>query len=163
MTIEKMGFGENKRLVETDYDYSLIVLGEPQALKRHRTFKRGTFVGNYDPSKADKKDFVVAIQHNAPEIPIDKPLMLAVNFYFGRPNSHYRTGRYAGELKPSAPLRHVKRPDIDNLLKFVADSLNDIFWRDDTLICRVEAQKVYSEKPRTEIYIKILDTLSEFG
>lgn len=139
-------------------DYEFTVLGEPQALKRHRTFRRGNFVGTYDPSKADKKDFVAAIQQNAPPKPIDAPLAITVKFYFSRPKSHYRTGKYAGVLKPNAPIWHTKRPDIDNLLKFIADSLNGVFWRDDTLICQVvKMSKRYSDRPRTEIYIKILD------
>jgi len=144
-------------------DYKLVVLGEPQALKRHRTYTRGRggkplpFPIQVDPSKNDKADFVAAIQRNAPPAPIDSPIAITVKFYFGRPKSHYRTGKYAGELKPNAPTWHIKRPDIDNLLKFIADSLNGVFWRDDTLVCQVlEMSKQYSKIPRTEIYIRIL-------
>ena len=55
------------------------------------------------------------------------------------------------------PLRTTPRsPDIDNLRKLVMDALTDVFWTDDSLVCRGTTTKVYSEKPRTEIYIKIL-------
>lgn len=141
-----------------NYDYELVVLGEPKALKRHRTFRRGDFVGQYDPSKKDKADFVAAVQSNAPAKPIDKPIELVVKFYFGRPKSHYRTGKFAGQQKDNAPLWHTKRPDVDNCLKFIADSFNKVYWRDDTLICRIsEMSKQYSDRPRTEVYIKILN------
>ncbi len=148
----------------TEYNYKLVILGEPKALKRHRDRKpvfRGDGTGytpKYDPSEKDKTNFAKVVQDNAPPVPIDSPIAITAKFYFFRPKSHYRTGKYAGQLKPTAPVWHTKRPDIDNLLKFIADSLNGIFWRDDTLVCQViEMSKQYSDKPRTEIYIKILE------
>ena len=132
----------------------ITVLGDPQALKRHRTFRRGNFVGTYDPSQGVKKDFLSIVQEQAPEKPFDVALKVTMKFYFSRPKNHYRTGKYSGELKPNAPRWHIKRPDIDNLVKFVADALNKVFWRDDSIIAVMEVSKEYSEKPRTEILIE---------
>src|SRR5699024_7947809 len=44
-------------------------------------------------------------------------------FYLPRPKSHYRTGRYVGQLKPSAPTVHITNPDGDKLTRAVFDSL----------------------------------------
>ena len=127
------------------------VLGDPKALKRHRTFRKGNFIGIYDPSKADKQAFLIMVQQNAPPKPFDEPLVMLLDFYFSRPKNHYRSGKFAGQLKPNAPLCHTVRPDLDNLIKFIFDSLLGVFYRDDTLIYRVRASKHYSENPRTEI------------
>lgn len=51
---------------------------------------------------------------------------------------------------------HLKRPDVDNLLKLVCDALNGVAWKDDSDIASIFAVKGYSEHPRTEIEIKYL-------
>ena len=129
------------------------VLGNPQALKRHRTFKRGNFTGTYDPSKTEKQDFLCKVQEKAPEKPFDCPITVVMYFGFARPKSHYGTGRNASKLKSSAPIGHISRPDIDNLIKFVCDALNGVFWKDDSCICNLSAAKVYDEQPKTKIHI----------
>lgn len=126
-----------------------IVLGSPQALKRHRMFRRGQHLIAVDPSKDDKADFLTMAHQHAPQVPMDCPLALDVRFYFARPKSHYNKKG----LKDTAANWHTARPDIDNLFKFIADSLNGVFWRDDSLICSVVCHKCYDEKPRTEITI----------
>lgn len=134
----------------------LEVLGEPKAQMRHRSVKMGNFIRNYDPSADIKKDFLLTVQNNAPEKPIEGPIELDVVFYFGRPMSHYKTGKNSGMLKDNAPEYHIKRPDSDNACKFLMDSLNGIFWRDDSQICILKAQKKYSDRPRTEVVIETL-------
>ena len=47
----------------------------------------------------------------------------------------------------------TKRPDVDNVIKCVADGLNGIAWRDDSQIVSVLANKFYSTRPRVEIEI----------
>ena len=75
------------------------------------------------------------------------------HFYCPYLKGHYRTGKYAGELKPSAPKYHIVAPDLDNLAKLVLDAMTGIFWRDDSIICDMEIRKIYSESPRIEIGI----------
>ena len=130
------------------------VPGNPVALKRHRTFRRGTFTGQYDPSKGDKADFITIAMQSRPERPLDEPLEVNFVFCFQRPKSHYGSGKNSDKLKPTAPAYHTGKPDADNLVKFVCDSLNGLFWRDDSIICRATAIKMYGEQPRTEITIK---------
>jgi Holliday junction resolvase RusA-like endonuclease len=131
----------------------LTVLGEPKAQARHRHFTRGKFSGTYDPSNEKKKTFAGILQESAPKEPISDIIFLEVVFYMHRPKNHYKTGKNSQFLKDSAPEYHSSRPDIDNLIKFVTDSLIGIYYRDDSLICELRARKVYSEKPRTEITI----------
>lgn len=135
----------------------LTILGEPKAQKRHRHFKRGEFVGVYDPSKKAKEDLLSVIQDQAPDKPYDEPLRVDTYLYFQRPKAHYGTGRNAGKLKPSAPRWHTKKPDKDNVEKKIFDSMSKVFWRDDSIICHGRAIKQYSAKPRIEIVICSID------
>ena len=128
--------------------------GNPNALKRHRHFRRGNFTQTYDPSKGDKADFLSIAMNNRPKKPFNCPLYVLFEFQFQRPQSHYRTGKYADQLKPNAPTWHTKTPDTDNLIKFVCDSLNGIFWKDDSCICQIRAVKFYSNTPSTVIQIR---------
>jgi len=129
------------------------VLGNPQAQKRHRSSSRGKFIHNYDPSAKDKKDFLLQAMPYKPKIPPTSPIYLTVWFCMPRPKSHYGTGKNQGVVKDSAPTWHTARPDIDNLFKLMADSLNGVFWKDDSQICSVIAQKLYRDIPRTVIQI----------
>jgi len=138
----------------------LTVLGEPSAQPRHRHYTMGSgnqlHVQTYDPATKAKETFASILQQDAPETPIDEPMMLEINFFMRRPKGHYGTGKNIGRVKPNAPEWCSTKPDIDNLVKFVQDALNKIFYRDDSLICQIISRKLYSEKPRTEIIIKTL-------
>ena len=134
----------------------LEILGNPKAQARHRHFSRGKFHGTYDPSSTEKDTFASIIQRQAPSEAISDPISLEVVFYMARPKNHYGSGKNSELLKDSAPEYHSGKPDIDNLTKFVMDSMNRIFWRDDGLISVLSAKKVYSERPRTEINIKTI-------
>ena len=132
------------------------VPGNPKALKRHRPRKWG---GNYNPSEGDKADFLAVSREHAPPIPSNGPVQLFVHAYFQRPKSHYRTGKYSGQLKPYMPEVHTYRPDADNILKFVGDALDGVFWRNDSVIFQTEVIKLYSESPRIEIAIVEVSSL----
>jgi Holliday junction resolvase RusA-like endonuclease len=127
--------------------------GDPKAQARPRFFKVGKRVGTYDPDHKNKKDFASIAIENAPEIPLMGAIELIVVFYIKRPKSHFRTGKYKNLLKENAPDYHTKRPDIDNYIKFVMDSLNGLFWGDDSQVAFIHASKMYSREPRTEITI----------
>jgi len=131
----------------------IVVLGEPQAQKRHRHFKRGNFVQTYDPSKEKKQDFLWIAQQKAPAVPIDEPIHLTIGLYFGRPKSHFGTGKNSHVIKAAAPTWHTGKPDIDNIVKFAMDAMNKIFWKDDSIICSLSVKKQYDFNPRIEITI----------
>jgi Holliday junction resolvase RusA-like endonuclease len=48
---------------------------------------------------------------------------------------------------------HLKRPDIDNLTKYVMDMLNGVVYKDDSQIYTLTVNKMYSKRPLTEIFI----------
>ena len=136
------------------FDIQFSVAGKPKALKRHRTFRKGDFTGNYDPSQDDKANFLAIAHQYKPEKPFDEPLYVRFEFCFPRPKSHYRTGKNAHLLRDNAPRFHTSTPDTDNLIKFVCDSLNTVFWVDDKIICITYSEKVYGEQGYIKVAIR---------
>jgi Holliday junction resolvase RusA-like endonuclease len=51
-------------------------------------------------------------------------------------------------------IRPTKKPDIDNVIKIIADSLNGLAYRDDSQIVGIQAEKWYSTEPRVEVEIE---------
>ncbi|MEI3450518.1 MAG: RusA family crossover junction endodeoxyribonuclease [Blautia massiliensis (ex Durand et al. 2017)] len=47
----------------------------------------------------------------------------------------------------------TKKPDMDNVVKIIADSLNQVAYRDDTQIEDCQCRKFYSETLRVEAII----------
>jgi len=94
--------------------------------------------------KGDVKDAALSV---APDTLLSGPLILEVVFVMPRPKAHYRTGRYASELKPSAPEHHINTPDVTKLMRGTEDALKGIIWVDDSLIYKQIGEKVYGERP----------------
>ena len=89
-------------------------------------------------------------------LPRINPLYLNIEFRMKRPKSHYRSGKYSDLIKDQFKnIIHTKKPDIDNLIKFVLDALSgqNGFFLDDNLIESIYAKKIYSDNPKTMILI----------
>ena len=127
--------------------------GDPQSQPRHRHASRGGFVKVYDPAAKDKEAFAAKAILHSPQFPLTGPLRVDLDCFFSYNKSEMGTGRNAGLPKKSAPLYYIKKPDKDNLEKFVFDSLTGMFWHDDNLICAGDTTKAYSLDPRTVISI----------
>ena len=139
------------------------VPGNPKTLKRHRSYttRKGIHV-NVDPNKTDKMDFLAKAIAHKPDEPIEGAVCVRLIAVFPRPKAHYRTGRHANLLKDSAPFWHTSTPDLDNVLKFIGDALNGIFWKDDRTICNVWIAGVYGRTPgiAVEVWTPELDDVS---
>ena len=129
------------------------IYGTPRAQGSKRALPRkdgrGVLLVDSSPESRRWRDAVrqvVAEQRgNAP--PMAGPIALRLVFVLQRPKSHYRTGRYAGQLKPNAPRLHASKPDIDKLARCVLDALTGVVWRDDAVVAVLQAKKCYGELP----------------
>lgn len=77
--------------------------------------------------------------------PQDDFLKMSITFRMKRPKSHFVGNKPGpGRLKPSAPGKLYKssRSDVDNLAKFVMDSLNGLVYADDRQVVHLNAIKV---------------------
>ncbi|KAL3758446.1 hypothetical protein ACHAWU_003615 [Discostella pseudostelligera] len=76
----------------------------------------------------------------------DECLQLSITFRMKRPKSHFISNEPGhGRLKPSAPssisIRNL-RSDIDNMAKFVMDSLNGLVYVDDRQVVVLNVRKM---------------------
>jgi Holliday junction resolvase RusA-like endonuclease len=74
------------------------------------------------------------------------PVTLEVRFYLARPKS-----------LPKRTTAHIKRPDLDKLIRGATDALTGVIWKDDSQVTLVTAGKTYvataAEAPRAEFRI----------
>jgi len=136
------------------------ISGEPKAQKRHRhrtiqpkDKRRKSFVQTYDPCSKEKEAFRTLAARFAPDRPLECPIRVAIHCFMPHAKTHIGTGKNAGKIKPSAPSLHIKKPDVDNLAKFVMDALTGLFWKDDSVIYSMHVVKSYSTDPMTVVAI----------
>lgn len=137
------------------------VLGEPQGKGRPR------FVARYNPvtqksfGQAHTPDKTVvyenlirteySIQTGNFRYPDDAMLDMRILAYYSIPKSASKKKRM---MMLEGAIRPTKKPDMDNVMKVVADSLNQIAYKDDTQIVDAQCRKFYSEEPRIEVIIR---------
>ena len=87
------------------------------------------------------------------------PLAVSLVFVMPRPDGHFGTGKNALVLRPSAPPRPARKPDLDKLVRAVFDALTDAgIWRDDGQVVQLHTSKVYAhgeERPGVEIEVGV--------
>lgn len=91
-----------------------------------------------------------------PVKPIGGPVALEIVFIMKRPKS-MMSKRYRDDR-----IFHAKRPDLDNMVKLVADSLQPRIINDDSQIVMLNASKWYAakgEEPHTKIMIRPIEQL----
>ena len=54
---------------------------------------------------------------------------------------------FKGEMLPT------KKPDVDNIIKIILDSLNGLAYKDDARIAACSCQKFYASNPRVELVL----------
>lgn len=127
------------------------IQGDPKTQQRHRHSKRGHKIITYDPSADDKKAFAVLVKEQFQGKPLIGEIAVSIVFHVKRPKNHYRLGKFSHKLKEGVPNRVTNKPDIDNMIKYVLDACNEILWQDDKMVCEIQARKMYTKNPSTEI------------
>ena len=131
--------------------WEAVLYGTPIAKKRPRFARRENFVSTYNDQQTEEGRLYLDLKQAWGERePLSGPL--AVELAFGMPiptaTSHKkRMAMIRGEI------RHEKKPDIDNLAKFICDVGNGILWRDDSQIDHMVLRRCYSELPFTRIVV----------
>lgn len=119
------------------------VLGLPAPQGSKRAFVRGGRAmlvessAKVAPWRQDVKHAAMAAMGDAP--PFEGPVRLAMTFLFPRPKGHMG----AKGVRPSAPLAHTVRPDIDKLTRSTLDALTGVLFRDDSQVCGLSVSKVW--------------------
>jgi len=123
------------------------VIGKPVAKGRPRFARRGKFVATYTPKKTQQSedDFKTQSIPHRPATPFKKAIRLTVNFSYIKPKSRKKNAYW------------TTKPDTDNLVKLVKDSMNGIFWIDDSQVVELIATKHYGEENYTEVILETLE------
>jgi len=84
------------------------------------------------------------------------PLRIELSFYFKRPRSHYRSGKYSHIRKDKAPIHCLNPYDLDNLDKAVLDALTDSgLIADDRIIVSLHSTKNWDDHQGEGVIITI--------
>lgn len=124
--------------------------GEPVPWKRPGILKTKNFNVVYDRQKREKEKVRWQIRGEYKEDPLRGPLRVDIIFRMPIPKS---TSKPIRREMLYGLYHHFKKPDIDNLTKFILDCMNELVYADDAQICEYHAAKVYSTHPGT--YVKV--------
>ena len=115
--------------------YQLFVNGIPKAQPRPRMTANGHV---YNPDSADAWKAEIKMAFMACRKPIiTGPVILSVKFFMPIPKGM--------KVKEGEFIPHIKKPDTDNLLKAVMDSLTQVgIWKDDALVFKIDSEKWYT-------------------
>lgn len=130
------------------------IMGPPKGKGRPRFQRHGNFVKVSTPTDTVNYENLVKLEY---EIQCDK-------YYFGdkeelgiKITSYYpiakSTSKKKKDLMLSGKINPTKKPDCDNVLKIIADSLNQIAYHDDAQIIESYVSKKFAEIPYTEVEI----------
>lgn len=124
-----------------------------QPRQRHRVMPTGG-VMNYTPAKHPVTAFKATVRMAAQQAykgpVLQGPIGIVVVFVMPRP------GRLRWKTRPMPRCLHTGKPDLDNLVKSLKDSLTGITWRDDAQIAHENLSKVYAagdEQPCVHVEI----------
>lgn len=128
------------------------VYGEPTAKARPRVTRSGVA---YTPKKTVEYENLVKLEYQRQckgaffdrYVPID----IRIIAYFGIPSNASKKKR---QEMLDGYIRPCKKPDADNVLKSIADSLNGVAYHDDSQIVDCQVRKFYSDRPRVVVKIK---------
>ena len=140
---------------------NIVIPGIPIAKERARSgiIGYGARKGDkcfYTPPKTYNYENLIKIlsfQEMKGRKPFDEAVYVEMKVYLPIPESwsaKIKKKALDGEMMPS------KKPDLDNYIKSVLDGMNKVVFTDDSLIVKITAQKAYSNKPRVEIKVGII-------
>jgi Holliday junction resolvase RusA-like endonuclease len=161
--------GQDSFLVDTPRRCSFIVQGNPLPLQR---IKRSKYGNAYNPSGPSQRSFQAVVRDilhakgnrtsmATPLFANEESLIVTIVFRMRRPLSHFVNRTRGHPLCPDAPGQvSLTRPDIDNLAKFVLDSLNGIIYADDHQIVALKLVKILDSfeecNGSTEVSVQVI-------
>lgn len=129
-------------------------IGMKSEYNRSKTYtKRKPFL--YDPKNTLEYKKKLAYLANLEKSvnyfePLSGALELTVTFYILPPKSLSNKKHdmaVSGELLPN------KKPDLSNYIKSTEDALNGILWKDDAMLCDINAKKRFSDTEKIVIEV----------
>jgi Holliday junction resolvase RusA-like endonuclease len=111
----------------------------------------GKFVRTYSAQTKQVEAVRLIIQSQYKDEPLTGAVACMVTYYMKIPESYSNKKKTSLLFQP-----HTKKPDLDNLDKFINDCMNGIVWKDDSQVASSHTRKIYSDDPRTVIEVRKL-------
>lgn len=131
------------------------VMGEPKGKARPRVVNVHGHSMAYTPKDTATYENLIRVEYGLQtgnyRFPDGTPLAMTIWAYMGIPKSASKKRR---QLMAEGLIRPTKKPDVDNICKVVADSINGIAYRGDSAIVIATIYKLYAEQPRLEVELK---------
>lgn len=133
--------------------YEFTIHAPPKGKERPRIGKGTTYTpkATKDYEKLVQDEYALQCGHRFAD---DVMLGMTVMAWYEIPKSTNKKNR---EKMLWNIIRPTKKPDIDNILKLIADALNGIAYRDDAQIVQAHIFKGYSDNPRVEVEIEVVE------
>ena len=134
---------------------TITIPGDPVAKGRPRITTRGGHARAYTPKKTAAWAEHARLSARAAmkgRKPFTGAIHVTIEAVFDPPKSWPKWKR---EAAYNGDLRHVVKPDVDNLAKQI-DAFNGVLWVDDAQIDGLTIYKTYATDPRT--IVKVQDT-----
>ena len=123
--------------------------GDPECQTRMRFTSIGGFGRAYDPKAKQKARIREILRCKAALQDYEYP-RISFLFYMPIPSGVSKKQR---NLMLGEKVKHVKKPDVDNLVKLYLDCMDGIVFERDQKVSLGLCVKLYSESPRTVIVI----------
>lgn len=141
-----LDFESRRKTTETQEPYgntnylSFFVTGSSVAQGRPRFRRTGNYVHTYDPAKSKSwKESVrwqnIEYMRKEGKGMIEGAIEASLVFLLPRPKS-----------LPKKVKDHIRKPDIENLVKSIFDALEGIAYKNDSQICKMTVTKLYENK-----------------
>lgn len=113
----------------------------------HPHLKRVVIVDDNDKAlKSWRQEIIDAMQRTKPSRALDCSVAVSVVLYVPRPQTHYRTGAQAGELKPNAPRLPAAGRDIDKIARAILDAGQiACWWVNDARVTDLHMRRRYDD------------------
>lgn len=129
---------------------SITLYGDPIPWKRPQFKRIKNRLLSYDGQKVSKEQCKWQIKAQFNQELIFSSVLIDILFFLKIPVS---TSSIKRRQMLHGKIHHIKKPDIDNLQKFVLDCLTKTVINDDSQIIQLRSKKLYSDNPCTLIRI----------
>jgi Holliday junction resolvase RusA-like endonuclease len=134
-------------MLENKLEFTITGKPHPKSRPRFSQHKGRVAVYNAHKDISDLRKWQI-LSKVQPHNVIDAPIELDIIFYMPIPKGG--TKQHKQNLAEGI-VKHISKPDIDNLIKEILDNMNGIVYKDDSLIYKISSSKEYSKSPRTEV------------
>lgn len=132
---------------------NLNILGEPMAVQSVKACRIGKSIRTYQPKKVtDWKAYIkVAISEQLPADWVILSEPLAVKYVLTFPILKSMNKKTVAHITSGGVVYKDKKPDLDNCVKGLADCLSGLVWVDDSLVVKLQVEKIFGVTPSIKI------------